>query len=136
MIRFTFIVTVRWPAPLELHLPILTGDSPFSRGRDIRPFLARAGSEIVARAAAVIHQRYQRHWHEPLGHIIMFEALADGGQATRLLMGSRLPMAERARRRSRSRRLRLVRFSVCYRRLRRRCRPSWRARIPLITIGS
>ena len=76
----------RWPAPLELHLPILTGDSPFSRGREIRPFLARAGSEIVARAAAVIDQRYQRHWHEPLGHIIMFEALADGGQATRLLM--------------------------------------------------
>ena len=29
----------RWPAPVELQLPILTGESPFARGREIRPFL-------------------------------------------------------------------------------------------------
>ena len=48
----------RWPAPLELQLPILTGDSPFAQGRSIRPFLARAGSKIIARAVAVADERY------------------------------------------------------------------------------
>jgi GNAT superfamily N-acetyltransferase len=76
----------RWPAPLELQLPILTGESPFAQGRSIRPFLARTGSQIIARAVAVMDERYNRHWQEHLGHIIMFEAMPDGGEATQLLM--------------------------------------------------
>ena len=40
----------RWQAPLELQLPVLTGDSTFARGRETRPFLALEGSTIVARA--------------------------------------------------------------------------------------
>jgi GNAT superfamily N-acetyltransferase len=76
----------RWPAPLELHLPVLTGESPFARGRDIRPFLARAGSNIIARAVAVVDEEYNHHWQERLGHIVLFEAMPDGRDATRLLM--------------------------------------------------
>lgn len=76
----------RWPAPLELHLPILASDNPFTEGRSIRPFLARTGSKIIARAAAVIDERYNRHWQEHLGHIIMFEAMPDAREATQLLM--------------------------------------------------
>lgn len=76
----------RWGAPLELQLPVLTGESPFARGREIRPFLARVGSKILARAVAVIDERYHRHWRERLGHIVMFEAMPDGHEATRLLM--------------------------------------------------
>jgi GNAT superfamily N-acetyltransferase len=76
----------RWPAPLELQLPVLTGDSPFAQGRDIRPFLAREGDNIVARAVAVVDERYHLRWKERLGHIIMFEAMPDGRKATRLLM--------------------------------------------------
>ncbi len=75
----------RWQAPLELQLPVLTADSPFARGREIRPFLAFEGSRIVARAAAVLDEHY-RHWNEHLGHIIMFEALPDSRAATKLLM--------------------------------------------------
>lgn len=78
----------RWPAPLELHLPILTGDNPFTQGRSIRPFFARIGSKIIARAAAVMDERYNRHWQEHLGHIIMFEAMPDGREATQLLMNA------------------------------------------------
>jgi GNAT superfamily N-acetyltransferase len=78
----------RCEAPLELHLPILTGESPFARGRQIRPFVARAGSKILARAAAVIDEHYNRHWHERLGHLIMFEALPDSREATKLLVDS------------------------------------------------
>jgi GNAT superfamily N-acetyltransferase len=76
----------RWPAPLEFQLPVLTGESPFARGRSIRPFLARTGSKITARAVAVMDERYHRHWNEHLGHIIMFDAMPDSREATRLLM--------------------------------------------------
>jgi GNAT superfamily N-acetyltransferase len=76
----------RWPAPLELQLPTLTGDSPFAQGREIRPFLAYEGSNIVARAVAVMDEHYNRHWQEPLGHLIMFEAMPNGRAATKLLM--------------------------------------------------
>ncbi|MGH7793690.1 MAG: GNAT family N-acetyltransferase [Candidatus Binatia bacterium] len=78
----------RWPAPLELHLPILAGKNPFTQGRSIRPFLARTGSKIIARAAAVMDERYNRHWQERLGHIIMFEAMPDAREATQLLMNA------------------------------------------------
>jgi GNAT superfamily N-acetyltransferase len=78
----------RWPAPLELHLPILTGENPFARGRTIRPFLARRGTKIVARAAAVMDERYNGYWQEHLGHIILFEAMPDGREATQLLMNA------------------------------------------------
>jgi GNAT superfamily N-acetyltransferase len=76
----------RWAAPLELQLPILTGESPFARGREMRPFLARAGGKILARAVAVKDEHYHVHWHEHLGHIVMFEALPDSRAATKLLM--------------------------------------------------
>ena len=52
----------------------------------ICPFVAYEGSRIVARAAAVIDEHYQRRWHQRLGHIIMFEAMPDSRAATKLLM--------------------------------------------------
>lgn len=76
----------RWPAPLELQLPILTGDSPFTHGREICPFLAYEGSSIVARALGVMDERYNLKWKERLGHLVMFEALPDSLAATKLLM--------------------------------------------------
>ena len=78
--------SARWPANLPLLLPVLTGDSPFARDRDIRPFVARDDGRILAHAAAVIDHRYIRHWNEKLGHIVFFEALPDTGEAVRLLM--------------------------------------------------
>jgi len=77
---------VHWPAAMELQLPILTGESSFAQGRTMRPFLARRGNDILARAVAVVDDRYNRHWHERLGHIIMFEAMSDTREATKLLM--------------------------------------------------
>jgi GNAT superfamily N-acetyltransferase len=75
----------RWPAPLELQLPTLAGETPFSQGRVMRPFLARTGSKIVARAVAVLDQHYNHHWHERLGHIVLFEAMPEGRAATQQL---------------------------------------------------
>src|SRR5215467_15461555 len=71
---------------LELYLSILGGGSPFVEEREIRPFWALDGGEIVARAAAVIDRRYQRHWGEALGHVIMFEALPASEVAVAELM--------------------------------------------------
>jgi GNAT superfamily N-acetyltransferase len=78
----------RWQAPLDLQLPILTRESPFVRGREIRPFVARTGSKILARVVAIIDEHYNRHWRERLGHLVMFEALPDSRAATKLLMNN------------------------------------------------
>lgn len=76
----------RWTAPLDLHLPVLTGDSPFAREREIRPLWALEGGEVAARAVAVIDRRYQRHWGEALGHVVMFETLPEKRDAVAALM--------------------------------------------------
>ncbi|HEY8517050.1 MAG TPA: GNAT family N-acetyltransferase [Candidatus Binatia bacterium] len=76
----------RWQAIVPFQLPILLGTSPFNVGRTYRPFVARVGGEIVARAAAVLDERYIRHWSERIGHIVMFEALPDTRDATRMLL--------------------------------------------------
>ena len=76
----------RWTAFPPLEVPILTGDSPFNRGRRVRPFWAREGGRIVARALAVVDERYQKHWGESLGHLLMFEALPDTRAAVRRLV--------------------------------------------------
>lgn len=80
--------TARWTALVPFQLPILTGDSPFARDRVFRPFLARDGDRVVARGLAAIDRRYQRHWNERLGHLLMFEALPDTREAVRLLVNA------------------------------------------------
>jgi hypothetical protein len=72
-----------WPAMLAVQYPILAGEGPFAAGRTIRPFVARDGGKIVARVAAMIDGRYQSHWNESLGHLVMFEALPDARDAVR-----------------------------------------------------
>src|SRR5262245_55342272 len=76
----------RWPTQLPFDLPLLLGQSPMAEGREFRPLLARDGGTVVARTVATIDERYQRHWKEKLGHVVMFEALPDAREATRQLM--------------------------------------------------
>jgi len=78
--------SAQWPATVPLELPILTGQSPFAAERELRPFLARKDGEIVARALAMVDKHYIRHWNEPLGHIVMFEALPDTRDPVKQLM--------------------------------------------------
>jgi GNAT superfamily N-acetyltransferase len=75
----------RWAAFVPLELPILTGESPFARGRRIRPFWARQSGKTVARVLAVLDERYQKHWNEKLGHALMFEALPGTRDAVKRL---------------------------------------------------
>jgi ribosomal protein S18 acetylase RimI-like enzyme len=78
--------SARWAAMVPVQLPILMGEGPFAAGREIRPFAARVDGDIVARAVALIDGRYQRHWNETLGHIVMFEALPGTRDAVNLMM--------------------------------------------------
>ena len=77
----------RWTAFVPLDLAILQGESPFNRGRRIRPFWAREGGKILARVVAVLDERYQKHWNDPtLGHVVLFEALPGTRDAVRRVM--------------------------------------------------
>jgi hypothetical protein len=76
----------RWRASARLDMAVLTGETPFTEGRTVRPFLAREGSRILARVLAVVDARYNRHWQERLGHLCWFEALPDTREAVRRLM--------------------------------------------------
>jgi GNAT superfamily N-acetyltransferase len=78
--------SAHWPAPEQLQLPVLLGESAFCEGRELRPFLAREHGEIVARALAVVDRRYNEHWGENIGHIVWFEALPGSTEAVRVLI--------------------------------------------------
>jgi hypothetical protein len=48
--------------------------------------VVRDEGDIVARALVAVDERYNRHWNERLGHIVMFEAMPDSREAVKLLM--------------------------------------------------
>ena len=75
-----------WPTIPDMQLPLLKGEGPGAVGRVTLPLVARSRGKIVARAAAVVDQRYIDHWHEALGHVVMFEALPETTDAVRALM--------------------------------------------------
>lgn len=76
----------RWPAFVSFDLSVLSPASPYLPGRSARPIVARQGGRIVARAMAILDQRYNDHWRQKLGHIALFEALPQARDATRLLI--------------------------------------------------
>jgi GNAT superfamily N-acetyltransferase len=76
----------RWPASQRFQLHILLGAPPYGAGREIKAFVAREGGAMVARAAAIVDQHYIKHWNEPLGHIVMFEAMPDTSDAVKKML--------------------------------------------------
>jgi hypothetical protein len=78
--------SARWRTSARFESAVITGETPFTEDRTVRPFLVREGSRILARVLAVMDTRYNRHWNERLGHLCWFEALPDTREATKLLM--------------------------------------------------
>jgi len=74
-----------WQAS-PLHLPMLLGQTPITKERQLQPFTAREGGELVARVCAAVDEPYLRHWNEPVGHLLMFEALPHAREAVRSLL--------------------------------------------------
>ncbi len=66
--------------------PLLKGQGPTSAGRSTSAFVARSGGRIVARAAALVDEHYIDRWNEPLGHVVLFEALPGTTEAVRALL--------------------------------------------------
>ncbi len=75
----------RWRAS-SLHLPMLLGQTPLTKERELAPFVAREGGEVVARACAAIDQPYLAHWNDRVGHILMFEALPEAREGARAVL--------------------------------------------------
>ena len=75
----------RWPAS-PLHLPMLLGQTPITKERELQPFVAREGGEVVARACAAVDQPYLRHWNDHVGHILLFEALPHAREGARAVL--------------------------------------------------
>jgi len=75
-----------WKPATRFEMAVLRGESAFNQERTIRPFMARENGQVVARVLAVVDARYNRHWHDQLGHLCWFEALAGKRDAVRLLM--------------------------------------------------
>jgi GNAT superfamily N-acetyltransferase len=69
-----------------LLLPMLAGDTPFTKERELQPFAAREGGELVARVCAVLDHPFLQHWNQPVGHLLMFEALPEAREAVRLVL--------------------------------------------------
>jgi hypothetical protein len=69
-----------------LHLPILLGQTAATIDRELAPFVAREGGEVVARVCAVVDGPYLKHWNERVGHLLMFEAQPDAREAVRRLL--------------------------------------------------
>ncbi len=76
----------RWPASPRRQLHILTGQPPYDTGRDIQCFVARDNGTIAARTAAIVDHHYIDHWKEPLGHLMMFEAIPDTTDAVKAML--------------------------------------------------
>jgi GNAT superfamily N-acetyltransferase len=76
----------RWPASQRHQLRVLSGKPPYDTRLASQCFVARDGDAIVARAAAVVDHHYIAHWNEPLGHLVMFEALPGRGAAVKMMV--------------------------------------------------
>ena len=75
----------RWHSS-PLHLPMLLGQTPVTKERELQPFVARERGELVARVCAAVDEPYLRHWNERLGHLLMFEAMPGAREATKQLL--------------------------------------------------
>ena len=75
-----------WRTLVPMYLPMLLGEGPFIRERRMRPFVALEGDRILARVVAVVDERFNRHWGDALGHLVMFEARPNSHEAVRCLM--------------------------------------------------
>jgi len=67
-----------WRPPHREHLIAeVSGQVPQSAYSDIQAFWCERDGEVAATVTAVVDREYQKHWKEPLGHLLIFEALPE-----------------------------------------------------------
>lgn len=76
-----------WVPPDSHHLTkVLGGQAGFGPDCQIQPFWVEDGDRILATVAAVSDEAYNRHWNEPMGHLLFFEALPNQNEAVEMLV--------------------------------------------------
>ncbi|MGH8011052.1 MAG: hypothetical protein ACREQ4_00970 [Candidatus Binataceae bacterium] len=75
-----------WPPDVQNEIDLLSGRALISNHLDLAPFCAMRDSTILARASAVVNHRYNEHWHENIGQLIHFEAMAGEDAAVAALL--------------------------------------------------
>jgi ribosomal protein S18 acetylase RimI-like enzyme len=75
-----------WPPDVQNEIDMLTGRSLIAAHLNLAPFCAWRDDKLVARISAVVNYRYNEHWHEKVGQLIHFEALADEDDAVVALL--------------------------------------------------
>ncbi len=77
----------QWVPPDSEHLvALLSGNGGFGSDSQIQAFWVEEGERVLATVTAVSDDRYNRRWHERLGHLLFFEALPDQNEAVETLM--------------------------------------------------
>jgi ribosomal protein S18 acetylase RimI-like enzyme len=77
----------QWVPPDSEHLvALLSGNGGFGSESQIQAFWVEEDERILATVTAVTDDRYNRRWHERLGHLLFFEALPDQNEAVESLM--------------------------------------------------
>jgi len=79
-------LTARWPAAIEMQLPLMMGLSALGAGKTMKAFVARENGDIQARVLAFVDPEYARRWNEKLGHLAFFEASPGAHRVTRELL--------------------------------------------------
>lgn len=76
-----------WVPGDKHHLiKILSGDAGFGPQSEIQAFAVEHEGRTLATIAALKDETYHRHWDERLGHLLLFEALPDQGEAVETLI--------------------------------------------------
>lgn len=77
----------QWVPPDTEHLvALLSGNGGFGSDSQTQAFWVEEGERVLATVTAVTDDRYNRRWHERLGHLLFFEALPDQNKAVETLM--------------------------------------------------
>jgi GNAT superfamily N-acetyltransferase len=73
------------PSSAAQTIAFFQPDNPFMQDRRFHVLLAREPKQIEARVAAMLDDRYNRHWNDRLGHLTFFESRPDSPHTTALL---------------------------------------------------
>ncbi len=74
--------------PTDKHhlVQLLGGNAGFGPQSEIQAFVVADNDRTLATVAAVKDESYDRHWNEPVGHLLFFEALPEQNEAVEALI--------------------------------------------------
>jgi hypothetical protein len=69
------------------HLVLsISNRTPFASHSIAQPLWAKRGERVVATVTALVDERFNNHWKQPAGHLVLFEALPEAEEEARDLL--------------------------------------------------